>query len=222
METYEMSVTKKFTSPKGEIEWATIDGEGKANLSGKMQYVANVVVDSDDPIVDSINEFWDEHKPKGFKKAPKSTGIYPYKAASGEKDEDGKDVYEEVEGKCTLAFKTGTHYTDGQPKKIQIYNSKARKVELPKDTKIGNGTIGQISGAMGIYQTMSPNGKSLIDAGVTLYLNSIKISKLVEYEGDGDNFEPDEDGEEGWTGDEGWEGDDSTTEEPAAKGKPKL
>lgn len=218
-----MSVTKKFISPKGELEWVTIDGEGKENLSGKLQYVANVVVDEGDPIVKSIGEFFEENRPKGFKKDAKSTGIYTYKAPSGEKDEDGKDIYEVVPGKVSLSFKTGTTYQDGQPKKIQIYNAKARKVELPEGVKIGNGSIGVIAGAMGIYTTMDPKGKTIIDAGVTLYLNSIKISKLVEYEGEGDNFEPDEDEDEGWTGDEGWDGEAYEDKQAApAKGKPRL
>ncbi len=216
-----MSVTKKITSPKGPLEWVTIDGDGKENLSGKLQYVANVVVDEKDPIVKEINDFWEENKPKGFKKDAKSTGVYPYKAPTEEKDEDGKDIYEVVKGKVSLSFKTGTTYPDGTVKKIQIYNAKARKVELPEGVRIGNGSVGQISGAMGIYETMAPGGKTLIDAGVTLYLNSIKISKLVEYEGAGDNFEPDEDEEDGWEGDEDtFEGE--AKQAAPAKGKPRL
>lgn len=215
--------TKKFTSPKGELEWVTIDGEGKANLSGKMQYVANVVVGSEDPILDEIAEFFEENKPQGFKKAPKSTGIYEYKKATENKDEDGKTIYETDETKVSLSFKTDTHYPDGTPKKIQLYNAKANKVELPKGVSIGNSSIGQISGAMGIYVNKTPNGKAVVDAGVTLYLNAIKISKLVEYEGEGDNFEPDDGDDEGWTGEEGWEGETSSEEEPkSSKAKPRL
>ena len=215
-----MSATKKFTSPKGEIEWATIDGEGKENLSGKLQYVASIVIASDDAVLETIKEFWNENKPKGFKKPPKSTGVYDYKVKSEEVDEDGAPVYELDASKKMLSFKTGTTYPDGSKKKIQIYNSKAKKVELPKDVKIGNGTIGQISGAMGIYETKTPDGKVLVDAGVTLYLNSIKISKLVEYEGASDNYEADED-DDGWSGDEGWDGEASEPE-PTAKAKPRL
>jgi hypothetical protein len=214
-----MAVTKKFTSPKGEIEWATIEGEGKENLSGVLQYVANSVISADDPVVAEIEAFWEENKPKGFRKERKSNGLYPYKIKTEEKDEDGKDIYEVDETRLSMAFKTGTTYPDGSPKKIQIYNSKANKVELPDGVKIGNSTIGQISGAMGIYTTMDPKGKTIIDAGITLYLNSIKISKLVEYEGDGDNYEPDDEDDEdgGWTGDEGWEGEEKAA--PAPQGK---
>jgi hypothetical protein len=217
-----MSITKKFTSPKGELEWVTIDGEGKQNLSGKLQYVANVVINSSDPIVAEIEKFWEANKPKGFKKDYKSNGLYPYKADLGSVDEDGKSIYEAVEDKLSMSFKTGTTYPDGSVKKIQIYNAKARKVELPVGVKIGNGSIGEISGAMGIYETMAPGGKTLIDAGVTLYLNGIKISKLMEFDGAGDNFEPDGDDSEGWEGDEGWEGEAKEAASPAPKGKPRL
>ncbi len=215
-----MSVTKKFNSPKGELEWVTIDGEGKPNLSGKLQYVASVAVPKNDPIVKEIKDFFEENQPKGWKKEAKSTGIYPHNIKTDEVDEDGKPIYEECDKTVLLSFKTGTTYPDGKHKKIQIYNAKARKVELPEDVKVGNGSIGAIAGAMGIYTTMDPSGKTLVGAGVTLYLNSIKISKLVEYEGEGDNFEPDEDGEDGWEGDEGWEGE--TKEDTPAKGKPRL
>jgi hypothetical protein len=71
---------------------------------------------------------------------------------------------------------------------------------------------------MGIYTTMDPKGKTVIDAGITLYLNSIKISKLVEFEGEGDNYEPDEEDEDGgWTGDEGWEGEEKASPKPSGK-----
>lgn len=213
-----MAATKKFTSPKGKIEWATIEGEGKENLSGVLQYVANVVISVKDPVIAEIDDFWEENKPKGFRKDRKSNGLYPYKVKTEEKDEDGKVIYEVDEALLSMSFKTGTTYPDGTVKKIQIYNSKANKVELPTGVKIGNDTIGQISGAMGIYTTMDPKGKTVIDSGVTLYLNSIKISKLVEFEGEGDNYEPDEEDEDGgWTGEEGWEGEEKAAPAPAGK-----
>lgn len=204
-----MSNILKFKSPKGELEWVTIDGDGKENLSGKMQYLANVVIEADDPIVAKINEYWEANKPKGFKKDAKSNGMYPHKADSGEKDETGKAIYEE-DGKLYLAFKTGTSYPDGSTKKVQIYNAKAAKVELPSGTSIGNGSVGVVSGAMGIYLSKTPKG-AIVDAGVTLYLDAIQILKLEEFTQDA-GFEIEEDGE--FTGDEGWTGDES---EPAAE-----
>lgn len=208
-----MSKIVKFKSPKGNLEWVTISGEGKENLSGKLQYVANVVVEADDPIIGELNKFWEDNKPSGFTKPAKSNGVYPHKVDSGKKDENGKAIYEE-DGKVYLAFKTGTSFPDGSTKKVQVYNAKARKVELPEGTNIGNGSVGVISGAMGIYESKTPKG-AIVDAGVTLYLDAIQILKLEEFTSDA-GFEAEAE-EEGWTGDEGWEGGEEEAAEPASK-----
>ena len=76
---------QKLTTPKGTLEWVTIDGEGKENLSGKMQYVANIVLEADSPVVKKIEQFWKDNKPNGFKKDAKSLGIYPHTADSMKK-----------------------------------------------------------------------------------------------------------------------------------------
>ena len=207
-----MPSTLKFKSPKGALEWVTISGEGKENLSGKLQYVANVVISEDDPVIAKIEEFWKDNKPKGFKKPAKSNGVYPHKTRSEDSDE-----YEE-DGDYYLAFKTGTTYPDGSTKKVQVYNAKAAKVELPESTSIGNGSIGIISGTMGIYTTKSKAG-AIIDAGVTLYLDAIQLLRLEEFTQDA-GFEADEDGD--WTGDEGWEGAEESTTTTPAKGSPRL
>ena len=206
---------QKLTTPKGTLEWVTIDGEGKENLSGKKQYVANIVLEADSPVVEKIKQFWKDNKPNGFKKDAKSLGIYPHTADSGKKDEEGKAIYEE-DGKVYLAFKTGVSFPDGSTKVVTTYNSKAAKVTLPEGTKIGNGSIGCLSGAMGIYTNKAPKGGAILDAGVTLYLDAIQILKLEEYTADV-GFEVDED-EDGFTGDEGWTGEESSE----SNDKPKL
>ena len=211
---------QKVTTPKGELQWVNIAGEGKENLSGKMQYVANIAFNNDDPefiaLKAKVDAFWDGNRPKKVKK-PKSTGFYPEMRKTDETDEDGEAI-KEATGRTVVAFKTGTTWPDGSTTLVKTYNARAKEVQLG-DTKIGNGSIGQISGAFDIYFTRAPGGSVIIDAGVTFYLNSIKISKLVEY-GEDTGFEADDDAdEEGWTGDEGWTG-----EEPAEAGtsKPRL
>lgn len=202
--------TQKITTPKAALEWVTITGEGKENLSGKMQYVANAVVPADSPVVASIKAFWEANKPKGFKKDAKSLGIYPHNVPTDEKDEDGKVIYKEDPDNVVLAFKTGTTYASGDPKIINIYNAKGRKVALPEGVSIGNGTIGCIAGAMGIYANKSKVG-TVIDAGVTFYLNDIQIIKLVEYTQDA-GFDAHDDEDEAWDGEPefgGEEADDS-------------
>lgn len=201
---------KKFKTSKGSLEWVIIAGEGKENLNGRMKYNASIKLPADSPDLEAIKQFWAENKPAKFKKDAKSLGIYPAKVDSGEVDEDGKAIYVEDPDFKVLAFSTDATYQDGRPKIVQVYNSKARKVALPEGTSIGNGSIGAISGAMGIYTNESKSG-SIIDAGVTLYLDAVQIFKLEEYSSN-PGFEADED-EDGWEG-----GDDGMSgfEEPAA------
>lgn len=211
------AVQKIKQTPKGIFEWVNITGEGKENLSGKMQYVANLVLDPEEAasaaFLESVNEFWEVNKPPKFNKDPKSTGVYPHTVKSDETDENGDPVYVET-GKVVVAFKTGTAYNDGKTKVIKTFNSKAKEVQLG-ETKIGNGSMGRIAGAMGIYTNTNKQGK-VMDAGVTMYLDSVMITKLVEFSV-GPEFEADED-EDGFEGDEGWTGSDEAAT-PAATPK---
>ena len=221
-----MAKTQKLNTPKAELMWATIDGEGKKNLSGKTKYVVTALVPKDSDIVKEIQDYWKENRPAGFKltkktdenpKGYKSNGIYAHKVDTGEIDEDGDKIYKEHEDLVELRFSTDTVWSDGKTKKIQIYNARGRKVELPEDVKIGNGTIGCVSGAMGIY-AQEVQGK-IVDAGVTLYLNAIQIIKLEEYSEDA-GFEAHDDEEGGWEGDTGWEGE--TSQEESSNDEPKV
>lgn len=220
-----MAEVEKIVSPKGMLEWVFITGEGKPNMSGKMQYTANVVLDpkvhaEHAEFLKKIDAYWEANKPKGFKGTAKSLGYYLYDLVldkNGEPvlDDKGKKTYN-PDGKVYLAFKTGTSYKDGSPKEIKIYNAKAKRVALGA-TKIGNGSIGHISGAMGVYENRGPKG-NLIDAGVTLYLDAIQITKLVPYEGGDAGFAADTDDEEAWTG----EDDTFTGESTDGTAQPRL
>jgi hypothetical protein len=206
---------QKIQSPKGSLEYVTITGEGKENLSGRLQYVANIVCDPKEPAVaafiKSIDDFWADNRPKTVKE-PKSTGVYQKFEKTDETDADGVAIKKDT-GLVYFAFKTGTTFPDGSTKKVKTYNSKAKAVALG-DIKIGNGTIGHVAGAMDVYLTKSKAGQ-VIDAGVTLYLDAIQILKLVEYTGGDAGFTAD-DSEEGWTGDEGWTGEEASDEAPKA------
>lgn len=197
---------EKIKTPKGLLEWVTITGEGKENLSGKMKYQANVVLDPQNvpahqAMIDKIDAFWKENKPKGFKRPPKSTGYYLHDVIT---DADGDAVYDEEtgkkvfdkEGKVHLTFSTDTTFPSGDNKVVKVYNAKANVISLG-DKSIGNGSEGYIAGAMGIYEAKQ-KGKT-IDAGVTLYLNGIQLTKFVEFTGADDGFEAEED-EDGFTG----------------------
>lgn len=219
-----MANLEKIITPKCVLEWVTIDGEGKENLSGKMQYVANAVFDPQteegQKVVAQINAFWEANKPKGFKKKAKSNGLYFHdlvKDSEGNPvlDEDGNKTYDK-DGKMYLAFKTGTSFPDGSQKVVKVYNAKNKLVTLG-DTKIGNGSVGRVQGMIGLYMNKSKTG-TVLDAGVTLYLDAIQISKLEEYSGDDAGFDVDDEAD-AWTGeDDTFEGEAPET----TKTQPRL
>lgn len=205
-----MATPNTIESPKGSLEWVVISGEGKENLSGRMQYKADLVLDEPEAKVlrAQIDAFWAENKPKGFSKAPKSTGYYEHKAPKLDADgkpvlgEDGKKIMVAT-GKTLFSFHTDTTWPkDGSQKVVKVFNSKGNPVVLG-DTKIGNGSIGRILGAVGMYEVKAP-GKStaIIDAGTTLYLNAVKLLKLEEYTGGPAFSNNDEDAEYDAVGEE--------------------
>ena len=207
---------KKCKTPKGELRWVTHHGEGKEDLSGRMQYVASILLDdrveAHKAFIDSINTYFHENKPKHID-APKSTGIYPLYT----KDDDGNKV--RVEHMFYATFKTNTKFADGSPKKVKIYNAKAVEVDLGNQS-IGNGSVGRISGAMDMYDVKSPKGQ-IMQAGVTLYLDGIMLTKFEAWTGS-DAFDDDDvdDDADGWTG-----ADEESGFEPEpteAKAKPRI
>ncbi len=169
-----------FESPVGDLEWVFTTGEGKKDLKGNFKYQANVVVPTEvgKTLEKRLAEFWKEHKPKGSKE-PKSTGLYKHTVLDKEATAaEGENIYKET-GKYFLCFKTGTKYVSGDKKLIKIFNSKGNEVSL-HGKKIGNGSRGRLIGSMAIYDV------SVAARGVTFYLDSIQLSKFVEYTGGSD------------------------------------
>jgi len=177
--------TQKITTPVGDLQWMFIDGEGREDLNGNKKYTANIVLDKDtaQTVIDKLEEFWNDNKPKGAKK-PKSMGYKPEK-------KDDKET-----GNFSFIFKTNPTYADGTDKEIAIYNAKANKISLG-GKKIGNGSKGAISGSMGVYS--APGNQH----GVTLYLDAVQLTKFVEFS-EGADFGVQEDG--------GFEGVDTSVE----------
>lgn len=145
-------------TPAGTINWAYVTGEGKRDLNGNAIYTVDVAISAEDaaPLVEKLNELWEENKPKGAK-TPKSMG------------------FKEKEGDIVFTFKTKTVYPSGDPKEVAIYNAKAQRVKL--SDRIGNGSRGCVSGMAAVYDA------GVAARGVTLYLDAIQILKLVKYEG---------------------------------------
>lgn len=161
----------QFTTPKGEIQWASIQGAGKTDLQGRQVYTVDIVCTPEDaaPVIEKLEALWEENKPKGSK-SPKSMGF--------KEDEDGR---------IRFTLKTGTTYQSGDLKEIKVYNAKAQQVRL--EDKIGNGSIGRASGLASVYDA------GAAARGVTLYLDAVQIINLVKYVGAASNFEADEDGD---------------------------
>ena len=163
----------KVTTPKGEIRWATISGAGKEDLNGRLIYTVDVVmpVEEAQPLIDDLNAFWEENKPKGAK-APKSMGFKQLE-----------------DGDICFTLKTATTYPkSGDPKNIVVYNAAAKRIEWPSDKKIGNGSVGRASGMAAIYDA------GVAARGVTLYLDAIQLVKLVEYV-QASSFDADDEGD---------------------------
>lgn len=215
----------QIQTPKGELNWATLSGEGKANQSGKKKYTIDLVLPKDSAdckeLKATIDAFWLENLPNGWnpKRKAKSMGYRSEtekvldEEGNETYDEEGNKVYRELD-RLIFTFQTDTVYAkSNDPKVIKIYNAKGRPVSLG-DKRVGNGSTGQVGGAAGVYLVKDDKGK-ISDAGVTLYLNSVRINVLKEYTGGEDNWSDDGD-EGGWTGeDDSFEGEADS--QPKAK-----
>ncbi len=167
-----MSLAKeKFTTPRGNLKWAFIDGLGKETEknSGKYKYSVVVKVHEDDckDTIKLIDTFWTENKPKGAKPRPKTTA-YKYE----EDDTTGART-----GFVLFGMSTNTSFPSGDKKVVKLFTAKApvREVQL-NGKKIGEESIGRGIGSMSIYEY---NGSY----GTTLYLDAISLSKFTEYVG---------------------------------------
>lgn len=223
-----MAQVTPFKTPVGDLKWVIHNGEGKENMSGKMKYTADLVLPVDDAkavaLKASLDAYWADNKPSDLppKKPAKSMGYRmekePILDAEGNKQyDDGGKVLSKETGNIVFTFQTDTTYPSGDNKVVAIFNSKGNKVDLGQK-KIGNGSQGQISGAMGIYAVKDTKGK-VLDAGVTLYLNSIRLTKFVAFEA-GDSWDPMDDEEGGWTGEgdtDGWEGEAGQESKPTPR-----
>jgi hypothetical protein len=176
----------KVTTPKGELHWVFIDGEGSLNeLNDTYEYKATLLLPTDSQECKDLQAKYDKLWEESADKKAYEQAYAEAKPAMQAKMEFHKG-YSEVlgdddkpTGKTQFRFKTGTTYKpkkgeeEGKPVKISVYNAKAKKVNLG-DVKIGNGTIGRISGTLSSYFKAT-------NAGVSGYLSSIQIINLVEY-----------------------------------------
>ena len=189
-----------IATPPGLLSWVVISGVGADNYNkdGKV-YKATITYPSDSPqclaLKKKINDFWKENLPKESLKSLGYTAL---------KDKETK----QLTGFTEFKFDTKTTWPEDEkgvaaPKVIKVYNAgnKAKNQKPSEiflgDKRVGNDSIGAISGIAGIYI----NGR---EAGVSLYINSLQLIDFKEFSEE-TGFEAADAG--------GYQGDDKTVDE---------
>jgi len=153
-----------FTSPKGNMRWCFITGEGRKD---KYSVVISVPEADAKPAMEAIDLFWKENKPKQAKPRPKSTG-YKYE----EDEETGEQT-----GNVYFSFSTGTSFPSGDAKVVKVFRAKPPVVELDlQGKKIGAESLGRAIGSLAIFEYEG-------SFGTTLYLDAVSLSTFKEYVG---------------------------------------
>lgn len=221
----------QIVTEPGELFWVNITGEGKLNYN-EDGYIYVATVRQSGEVAQRTKAKIDALLPEAPKgKTIKSMGYHQmYQRPDDEnfysKNKEGKilikdendeeeDITDECEATDTYEFRfaTGVEFKDGKKKVIHVYNcaKPPQKINLG-ERKIGNQSIGAISGKMRVYE----KGK---DVGVSLFLHAIQLIKYVPYEGDA-GFE-EQDGDFYGFDDDTFETGEEPEEKKAAA-KPKL
>lgn len=170
---------ESFTSPKGNLLWCFITGEGRKD---KYSTVVKVLEEDAKEAMAAIDLFWKENKPKQAKPRPKSTG-YKYE----ENEETGEHT-----GYVLFSFSTGIAFPSGDKKIVKVFRAKPPVVELDLQGKmIGDKSVGRAIGSLSIFEYEGTYG-------TTLYLDALSLSSFTEYVGgvDESSVTADEDGDD--------------------------
>lgn len=202
---------------KGVLKWLFIDGKGKDDLNGNPKYTAQVVLTPDQagPYIETIQAYWEENRPANWK-VTKADAVKDKKLKVGDpKDPTYLGFKEDEDGNFVFTFKTNPTYQDGTQKVIDIYNAKAVKISLG-DKKIGNNSLGALSGIMDIFHNTG-------NCGVTFYLNAVQLTKFIEFSTDAGFEAQDEEGFEGLDDSMSeFEAVDNSSSESSEGAKPRL
>jgi len=190
---------QNIVTPKGELSWVTIAGQGKENFDGDgFEYTATITLSEDeaDKLEDEIEDY--------------------YQKSGGRAESVPNKIFrEDADGNPTITFKTQVVFENGKQSKVKTVDGHNKEFELPEEVGIGNGSIGKLSGTLSYFTRKSSDG-------VSFFLNSIKILKLEKYVAE-TGFEYDEDEDGGFSADDlesGYNGDgEDVDDEPEAKPK---
>jgi len=216
---------ERIVTPPGELHFVNISGQGKANYNQTgYVYTATIYVKTDLPatkkMIEQIENIVGELKGKQRRKSigyrdvlEDSDGRYVPTAMTTERDEGAKPT-----GLTAFSFSSITTFPDGKKKIIHVYDAaqpKPKKIDL-KGQKVGNGSIGAISGNLKKYT-------SGLDVGPSLFINNLQLINFIPYEEDA-GFEGQEDGYVGQDEASDFSAEPETAEEeaPAKTSKPRL
>ena len=173
-----MADNKKITSPKGELRYVIVTGEGKPNYDGDAnEFTASIVLPKKKAkkFYAEICDYFNDNKSNGC-----------------DVDEPMNKVMRKTEeGDYMFSFKTNCEFEndEGEVRKshVGIFNGRNVEQKLPDGVGIGNGSIGTISGSMSYYKRKNKEG-------VSMWLDNIQISKFIKYVADA-GFEEDDEAE---------------------------
>ena len=168
----------RVTSPKGELKYVVVNGEGKLNYDGDArEFTASIVLPKKKAkeFYAEICDYFNDNKSNGC-----------------DVDEPMNKIMRKTEeGDYMFSFSTKCEFEndEGEVRKsvIGLANKDNVAQKLPDGVGIGNGSIGRIGGSIKYYKRKNKEG-------VSLFLNNIQILKFVKYVPD-NGFEVDEEGE---------------------------
>lgn len=203
---------KFLTSPKGELLYTVITGEGKLDYNGTgREFCSTLKLPKKEgkKFFAELCEVFNEYKPKWAKDLTEPTN---------------KLMRTDDEGNCLFNFSTRTSFDKIDPEskqtitvpiRVGIINAKNKEVVLPDGEGIGNGSQGRISGSIFMHETAKEKKCSL-----SLTLSKVQIAKYVKYVAT-TGFEEDADGDFDGFGAVDGDFPDETVEKPKKKKKGK-
>ena len=170
-----------ITTPNGKFMFVNVSGQGKQNYKKNgYEYVAAIQLDGDEAkaFKKEVDAYIEDNKPK---KGKLRTDHHPYRTH--------KHNDKIPKGSIRVQFKTNTEFASGDKTVVNVFDGNLHKVNFADGVKIGNDSLGAISGKISI-------GEAPGEYWCSFYLSNIQLLTLVPYEEnsgfeeqDGDEFD---------------------------------
>lgn len=151
---------KHLITPRGLARFLCLDKEEVINGRHTGKKSASIVLSDENlkAMADVVEEYRDENMtPAQIKR---------FRSPFGSKD-----------GQTWLKAKTKAFNEDGSDRKVPIFDAKGNPVK--GNIRIGNGSVIRLNVAMAPYDMTSSTEKM---AGITFYLNSVQVIRLVKFQ----------------------------------------